>query len=739
MSASRAPCAGSCLSPPIAHIAGKRERGRPAACSGPSPHRRAPWNACFSRGTRPVGWLHASKPLGLNSFQQHGRLQCFPQRRLTVRANVAAIPADQGPWPVVWTIAGSDSGGGAGIQADLHTCRSFGTHACTAVTAITSQSTTGVTHVQYATADSLRTTIQALWEDMPPAAVKTGMIGSLETLDVAADFLRTYEGPVVCDPVMVASSGARLMAPGLLEAFKTRLLPAVTLLTPNRTEAEALLGRSLASARDVERAARDLVAAGASSCLIKGGDDVDEAGGEPEFAQDCWSDGEQVLWLTSHRVRCGRQHKTVHGTGCTLSSAIAACLAKGLSPLEAIVAAKTYVGEGIARAVGGGVNQPPPQRGSTPPHDNSLRNGGAEPRLASVKGPQPIAPTTWPPVHRPSRKSKPHATPQGTPNSRESASANVDDVARPGQLDTSSISGDATTFPWITQIAAAGRWGHPGGALEFIRIQPGEGLGFYVILCRAESYLRELLAAGLTTVQLRMKPSDVPGLSSLPTPEERSRAYLAAVEAEASKFLQIIDEFSSSSSPTTPSSSPGTKAPPFTANTQPSPGANIPASPPNPSPRHVKFILNDHWQIALRLKQTPSGAAHLWGVHLGQEDLVTADLSSLASAGLGLGVSTHNLAELAIALGVRPSYVALGIVYPTTSKDMPTGPVGTPAVAAWRALVPESVPLVGIGGINLERAPNVLAAGADSVAVITAITHAPDPVKACRDWLALFN
>ena len=238
------------------------------------------------------------------------------------------------------TIAGSDSGGGAGIQADLKTFAAHGVHGLSAVAALTAQHTRGVTAVHVPPVAFLRAQIDACFDDFPVGAVKLGMLADAAVIAAVADALEAYRPRhVVLDPVMVATSGARLLDPGALDALRTRLLPLATVLTPNVPEAELLLGRAIADTDAADRAARDLLAAGAGAVLLKGGH-LDEGG----RVVDRYRDADGSVDLVHPRIAVDG-----HGTGCTLASAIAANLCLGHAPPEACRLAADYVAEALRR------------------------------------------------------------------------------------------------------------------------------------------------------------------------------------------------------------------------------------------------------------------------------------------------------------------------------------------------------------------------------------------------------
>ncbi len=244
---------------------------------------------------------------------------------------------------VALTIAGSDSGGGAGIQADLKTFHQFGVFGTSAVTAITAQNTQGVRGVHPVPLDMVRAQIDAVVEDLRPRAVKTGMLATRDLVEGVAAALRDHRlERYVMDPVMVASSGDRLLDADAEEALVTALLPLAALVTPNTHEARILTGRAVRTEDDLRRAARELVERGAGAALVKGGHlEGDEA------VDLLWDGQEERVW---RRPRLDTPH--THGTGCTLSAAAAACLARGLPLAEAVDLAVGFVNRAIAAAPG---------------------------------------------------------------------------------------------------------------------------------------------------------------------------------------------------------------------------------------------------------------------------------------------------------------------------------------------------------------------------------------------------
>ncbi|MFT3742524.1 MAG: bifunctional hydroxymethylpyrimidine kinase/phosphomethylpyrimidine kinase [Gammaproteobacteria bacterium] len=480
--------------------------------------------------------------------------------------------------PIVWTIAGSDSGGGAGIQADLHTFQALGAYGCSVITAVTAQNSVQVGDIHYVPGESVMKQLALLTQDLPAKAVKLGMLGNPDALAAIAQFLAHFSGQVVLDPVLIASSGNPLFKMDAADYIQhlLQLLPYAAVVTPNIPEAEAITGLPIQNYDDIITAAQKFLTLGAQSVLIKGGHLQND-----DYSQDYWTNGQQAFWLA-----CPRQAGNYHGGGCTLSSAIAATLALDYPLPDAIVIAKMYYQQGIQFAA---QNKP-------------------------GKGPAPVNPTYWPQSERnlPLLSEKP-----------------------------------------LTQIMPA---------------SPSCGdtpLGLYPVVDDV-SWLKKLLPLGIKTIQLRIK----------------DQQKLQTQIAEAVQLARYHE---------------------------------------------TRLFINDDWELAIQ-----HGA---YGVHLGQEDLVTADMDRIKRAGLRLGISTHSYAELATAHTYRPSYVALGPIYPTTSKVMKFAPQGEEKLRQWRRLV--DYPLVAIGGIQTQHIAGLLQAGADGVAMISAITQAPQIESSVETMLAL--
>jgi len=241
------------------------------------------------------------------------------------------------------TIAGSDSSGGAGIQADLRTFAAHGVFGMSAITAVTAQNTLGVTRVEVLPAEMVAAQIDAVVTDIPPDAIKIGMLATAEIVDQVATALRRHglSANIVLDTVMVAKGGSRLLDEDAIGALRDRLMPLALVITPNALEAEALTGLPIATVEDLRRAARTLVGLGARAAIVKGGHLEGPA-------VDVLWDGSEMVELTAERIST----RHTHGTGCTFSAAIAANLALGADLVTAARRAKDYVTRAIASAPG---------------------------------------------------------------------------------------------------------------------------------------------------------------------------------------------------------------------------------------------------------------------------------------------------------------------------------------------------------------------------------------------------
>lgn len=485
--------------------------------------------------------------------------------------------------PVIWAVAGSDSSGGAGIQADIKTAHDFAVHAATVITAVTAQNSLGVNYIDVISEQSFTQQLMSLRDDIPPKVIKIGLLASVAQVNTLASLIRGFVNTgvntsdstqtrpfVVLDPVQVASTGDAMAEKGVTEAIKSTLLPLVDLLTPNLVELAVLASSECGDLHAQQKAAAHLISKGCKAILVKGG----HAGGQ--YSIDRYFSAKSSFSMRS--LRLNTMH--THGTGCTLSSAISAALAKEYLLEDALVVAKAYINQGI--------------------------------RLA-----QPLGQGTGPVAHK------------GWPE-------------------------QAADFPQINgvgwSISEQEKTPEPA-FLPCIK----QWLGLYPVVPDVK-WLSRLLQLGVKTVQLRIKD-----------------ASSANVESQISEAVTLGHKY------------------------------------------QAQVFINDYWQLAIKHQA--------YGVHLGQEDLVLADLNSIKKAGLRLGISTHGYYELLIAKQLNPSYIALGHIFPTQTKQMPSNPQGLDNLKRYVSLC-EGLPTVAIGGISEHKVEAVLHTSVDGIAMVSAILQA---------------
>lgn len=237
------------------------------------------------------------------------------------------------------TIAGSDSSGGAGVQADLKTFSALGTYGMSCISALTAQNTQGVDKVENVSQAMIRGQLAAIYSDIVPDAVKTGMLSCRETVETVAGFLESHnQAPLVVDPVMVATTGARLLDEEAIISYKERLIPLATLVTPNIPEAEVLSEMQIKTDADMEKAAEIICDTLGCAVLLKGGHQLNDAN------DLLYQKGKEPVWFEGKRI----DNPNTHGTGCTLSSAIASNLAKGRDLETSVKYAKNYISGALA-------------------------------------------------------------------------------------------------------------------------------------------------------------------------------------------------------------------------------------------------------------------------------------------------------------------------------------------------------------------------------------------------------
>lgn len=593
---------------------------------------------------------------------------------------------------IVWTIAGSDSGGGAGIQADLATIQDLGCHGCSVITTVTAQSSVAVTLVEPVSAAMLMAQLTTLLSDLPPKAIKIGLLADQTQVALLADWIASFKihypsVPVIVDPVMVASCGDALAVDNcqdIKSAAKSALdfkpfKGLIELITPNVLELGRLTHSDVSTKSQFVAAALALSQSLDCSVLAKGGDvsfgctDIldDTQTHDSTYAQtqanvhvstldsNGWDHGLAEDYLVCHQVRASSElHQNGgfwlasqrvntrhnHGSGCTLSSAIAAVLAQGFVLQDAVVVAKAYVSQGLSAAIGLG------------------------------QGPGPLARTGWP--NDLSRYAKINLCDGNFISHHPNQHLDVrsDLVAT-----VLSATDQATAQVGIVSTPPQNILSHGFKVLD-------ADLGVYPVVSDL-TMLESLLAAGVKTLQLRIK-TDISELSSAALAEsdlgkcESGKSELVGSELEA--LIQTAIAL----------------------------GKHF----------NAQLFINDHWQLAIKY--------HAFGVHLGQEDLAVTDLAAIQAAGLALGLSSHSYFELLLAHQYSPSYIALGHIFPTTTKQMPSAPQGLAKLKHYVALLQDHYPLVAIGGIDLDNLAKVKAIGVGNIAVVRAITEAQDPVAA---------
>lgn len=592
---------------------------------------------------------------------------------------------------IVWTIAGSDSGGGAGIQADLATIQDLGCHGCSVITTVTAQSSVAVTLVEPVSAAMLMAQLTTLLSDLPPKAIKIGLLADQSQVALLADWLASFKShyptvPVIVDPVMVASCGDALAVDNcqdIKSAAKSALdfkpfKGLIELITPNVLELGRLTHSDVSTKAQFAAAAQALSQSLDCSVLAKGGDvsfgciDIfddthaknhdsahdstqanarDSNGWDHELAED-YLVCHQVrasselhkngcFWLVSKRVNTRHNH----GSGCTLSSAIAAVLAQGFVLQDAVVVAKAYVSQGLSAAIGLG------------------------------QGPGPLARTGWP--------------------------NNLSCYAKINLCDGNFISHQISQhLDVISDLVATDQVRIASTPAQYIspygfKVLDAD-LGVYPVVSDL-TMLESLLVAGVKTVQLRIKTDS----------SESTAAVLAESDSGKSALGRCESGKSKSGEPELIGSELEAKI--QTAITL---GKHF----------NAQLFINDHWQLAIKY--------HAFGVHLGQEDLAVTDLAAIQAAGLALGLSSHSYFELLLAHQYSPSYIALGHIFSTTTKQMPSAPQGLAKLKHYVALLQDHYPLVAIGGIDLANLAKVKATGVGNIAVVRAITEAQDPVAA---------
>ncbi|AOE48805.1 thiamine phosphate synthase [Kangiella sediminilitoris] len=491
--------------------------------------------------------------------------------------------------PIVWSVAGSDCSGLAGQVADIRAIEALGAHPCTITTAVTAQNNQQVLAVNALTAEQVKSQFDAIKDAFPARVIKVGLLPTKDSIQVLNDFLESYDGSLILDPVMMSTSGNTLVTEETLSLYRN-LFSRTTLITPNLPELELLTGMTVSDEQSIKDAAKHLQEQGISAVLVKGGhiEKLKSDGGN--YLHDYFISEQQEFWLHSLK----QETNNSRGTGCILSSAISAALAQSYSLEDSVVIGKMLLNQGLR-------------------HGYDLTT-----KIGRQRG--PLKPLCWP--------------------------------------------DEARDLPLINYSMREPEEG------SFLPCTEKKEIGLYPVVDRAK-WLERLLPLGVSTIQLRIK--DMSG-------EE--------LEQEIIEAQRVAREY------------------------------------------NARLFINDYWELAIK--------HGVYGVHLGQEDLVDADVEAIRQAGLRLGLSTHCYYEVARAHAIKPSYLACGPVYHTDSKDMPWIPHGIDNLKKWMQLL-EGYPWVAIGGINLERFREVANTEVSGIAMISAITQAEDPEAVAKSMMEMMT
>jgi hydroxymethylpyrimidine kinase / phosphomethylpyrimidine kinase / thiamine-phosphate diphosphorylase len=489
--------------------------------------------------------------------------------------------------PIVWSIAGSDCSAGAGIQADIASFNDFDVHGCTIITSVTAQNTISFNMAEAVSVDLLNEQITSVLEQGIPKAIKLGMMGNKDNIKCVGKYLRLIKNKfpevyIICDPVLMSSSGGRLLHTEHIEDLIKYIFPITDLLTPNTLELESLTETTLDSQINKESAARICHKYGVKSVLLKGGHDKREG---DQIVDSFYSVDDRITITALDRFNLHNKKLAVQarGTGCRLSSAIAALIAQGCTLEDSLVLSNAYVHDLLERSYkfGFGASQLPTQ---------------FELRLSS-----------YPNVT--ARDETQHTFPQ---------------LEHLDQL-----------YPVVDDV----------------------------------SWIEKLIPLGVVTIQLRLK--------------EQPRELIVS-QIQQAVMLQ--------------------------------------------KKHNLQLFINDYWDLAIEY--------NAYGIHLGQSDLLGADLARIEASGLHLGVSTHSWWEISRALSVSPSYIAIGPIFETQTKEMPFESQGVDQLQKWVKLLQSRYPIVAIGGINEHTIDSVLETGVNTIALVSAITHADDYQKATKQLYA---
>lgn len=614
----------------------------------------------------------------------------------------SAVKKSAGLKPIVWTIAGSDSGGGAGIQADLATIADLQCHGCSVITTLTAQNSVQVSLVEAVSEKMLLAQLNTLVTDMPPKAIKIGLLANQHQLNQLANWLRNFSTStnneldgrasiaVILDPVMVASSGDKLNQHRLdFSPFKG----VINMITPNQMELISLVEAINTNVTDDSGGQHKLTDTQNMTldCMVNMAKRVSDyfecavvaKGGDAPWQTDKAHDvyichhveggsaehNNSVFILSSDRVDTVNNH----GSGCTLSSAMASFIAQDFVQHDAIVLAKAYVTNGLK---------------------HSIKLG---------QGPGCLARTGWPT----SLELMPHILQLAVDvKATDTAPKEVALAVKP------SLGIDQQVNNSLLRTAT----------INFTKLSTP--LGIYPVVSSVDM-LEKLLKAGCKTVQLRIK-QDVEDMQVV----SYDKVHSFVDEQHKAMWLAKYGSGQLSSEPK--ASAP--IAAKYLLDQHQSEQQQLEQQQLEQQIQraiqlgrdfNAQLFINDHWQLALK-----HGA---FGVHLGQEDALVADLSALAANNIALGLSSHSYFEILLATQLKPSYIALGHIFATTTKQMPSKPQGLTKLACYVSLLNGHYPTVAIGGVDGDCLKEVAETGVEDVAVVRAITQAKDAAVAYKN------
>ena len=531
----------------------------------------------------------------------------------------------------VLLIGGTDPSG-AGLQTDWKvintlqetTQSTVQIQANSIVTAVTAQNTSAVLNNGVVSVELFSNQLKSI-ENQAFSAIKIGMLGNEFIIDALLDFFQRYlkkhpKTVLILDPVLMASSGGKLLTEAGRKLLLSKLLSYTTLITPNLDELALLSDLPVNSDSEIKIAARKILKLGAEAVLLKGG----HIQTDKSVSNDLFISQNESFYLQGKRWS---NRQNVRGTGCALATAIATFMAQSYCLTDSIVLAKAMLSQGIRQSICDGTHQGVCQDVCEDKRNTQVAKNSYQLQF-SCKGFQV--------------KDLPVISAEKMPENANTKKYHFPDCG-------------------------------------------SKNLGIYPVV-DSFAWIKKLVPLGVETIQLRIK-ADADGVDS--ENGNDNNKLNAKIETEIKQAIEYCRQYS------------------------------------------TRLFINDHWQLAIKYRA--------YGIHLGQEDIETADIQAIAKSGCRLGLSTHSYTEVARAHAIKPSYLALGPIFATTSKDMPWIPQGVAAVKKWVELLGDDYPLVAIGGIDYNRAALLKATGVGSVAMISSITHAEDYEKATQQLLELWG